>query len=325
MAETARAVTGGDDDPQPLVEPIGQDECRRCPYEHWCAEQMGQDDPSAALTIGRLGTREWLTLRRMGVTTTAALSAVDPDDPVFFDEYFAEVSHLTPIEARKRLAGAIERAEMICDGIDIKRTGDGPVDVPVADVEIDVDIEYDLDNRVYMWGARLRRRTDDSTAQYVADFVEWEPLDSPREQALAARFADWLRGQRDEAEARGQTLKVFHWSHPERSKLKSILGLAEVGDLIDPETGVFVDLEQVFKANFVSLHGSSIKKVAPHFGFTWRVDDPGGAISQTYLSKVHTSTDPDEVAKAKQWLLTYNEDDNAAMAAIRDGMSTWTL
>ena len=85
---------------------------------------------------------------------------------------------------------------------------------------------------------------------------------------------------------------------------------------------MFVDLEQVFKANFVSLHGSSIKKVAPHFGFTWRVDDPGGAISQTYLSKVHTSTDPDEVAKAKQWLLTYNEDDNTAMATIRDGMRT---
>ena len=35
------------------------------------------------------------------------------------------------------------------------------MEVPVADVEIDVDIEYDLDNRVYMWGARLRRGTDD--------------------------------------------------------------------------------------------------------------------------------------------------------------------
>ena len=174
-------------------------------------------------------------------------------------------------------------------------------------------------------GCPVSRRTDDSTAFYIADFVEWEPLDSPREHALAARFADWLRGQLDEARAREQTLKVFHWSHPERSKLKSIMGLAEVGDLIDPEAGVFVDLEQVFKANYVSLDESSIKKVAPIFGFTWRVDDPGGDVSQTYLSKVRTSTDPDEVAKAEQWLLTYNENDNAAMARIRDGMSTWTL
>lgn len=131
---------------------------------------------------------------------------------------------------------------MICNGIEIERTGEGPVDVPVADVEIDIDIEWDLDNRVYMWGARLRRGTDDTSAQYFDKFVEWDALDSPRERALAARFAAWLRGQHDAANARGQTLKVFHWSHPERSKLKSILGLAEIGDLIDPEAGVFVDL-----------------------------------------------------------------------------------
>jgi predicted RecB family nuclease len=324
VADTARRVTGGENDPQPLVEPVGQDECARCPYEQWCAEQMGGDDPSAAITIGRLKSREWLTLRRMGVTTTAALSAVDPDDPVFFDEYFAEVSHLTRDEARKRLARAIERAEMISDGIEIERTSESPVDVPVANIEIDLDIEYDLNNRVYMWGARLRRGADDATAQYIDEFVEWEPVDSDRERTLAARFTAWLRGQRDAAEFAGQTLTVFHWSSPERSRLKSILGLAEVADLIDPEDGVFVDLEKVFKDNFISLHGSSIKKVAPHFGFTWRVDDPGGAISQTYLSKVHTSTDPGEVVKAKEWLLTYNEDDNAAMARVRDGIRSWT-
>jgi hypothetical protein len=78
VAKNACRITGFNDDPRPLVEPIGQDECGRCPYEQWCAAQMGLQDPSAAITIGRLGTREWLTLRRMGVTTTAALSVVDP-------------------------------------------------------------------------------------------------------------------------------------------------------------------------------------------------------------------------------------------------------
>lgn len=324
VAATARQILGGADDPRPLVEPIGQNECAGCPYEQWCAQQMGPEDPSAAITIGRLGTREWLTLRRMGVSTTEALSVLDPDDPVFFDEYRAEVSHLTPDSARKRLATAVERADMICNGIDLKRTSEGPVAVPAADVEIDVDIEYDLDNRVYLWGARLRSGIDDATARYVHEFVDWAPLDAEREKALAARFACWLRGQRDAAETAGKTLKVFHWTSPEPSKLKSILGVADVADLTDPANGVFVDLERVFKANFVSLHGSSLKKVAPLFGFNWRVDDPGGAISQTYLSKAHTSTDPGEVATAKQWLLTYNEDDNAAMASIRDGMRAWT-
>lgn len=324
VADNARRVTEGDDAPGPLVEPVGQDECGTCPYELWCAQQMGDDDPSAAISVGRLSPREWLTLRRLGVTTTAALSGLDADDPLFFDDYFAEVSNFSRAEARKRLIAAIGRAEMICDGIEIARTDDGPARVQVADVEIDIDIEWDIDNRVYMWGARLRRGGDKSTARYITDFVDWEPLDSRRERDLAARFLAWLRAQSEAAVAAGQTLKVFHWSHPERSKLISILGLAEVGDLVDPETGVFMDLEKVFKSNFISLHGSGIKKVAPIFGFSWRVDDPGGAISQTYLSRVRSSDDLDEVAAAKEWLLSYNEDDNAAMAAIRDGMSIWT-
>lgn len=323
VAEIARRITGGDDDPEPLVEPIGQAECQKCPYGQRCAEQMGVDDPSAAITIGRLGSREWLTLRRMGVTTTAALCAVDPDDEVFFDRYFAELRHLSLGEARKRLAAAIGRAEMICNGVELERTSAGPVEVPVADIEIDLDIEYDLDNRVYIWGARLRYGADDSTAKYVNDFIEWYPLSSLKEQALAARFVTWLRRQRTAAEEAGQSLKVFHWSHAERSKLTKVLGEAEVWDLLDPETGVFIDLEKVFKANFVSLHGSSIKRVAPQYGFTWRVDDPGGAISQTYLSQVRISTNEHEVAAAKTWLLTYNEDDTAAMAKVRDGMRTW--
>ncbi|CAN1559174.1 COG2251 Predicted nuclease (RecB family) [Mycobacteriaceae bacterium] len=325
VADNARRIIGSNDDPRPLVEPVGQDECAKCPYEQGCAQQMGNDDPSAAIRVGGLGTREWLALRRLGVDTTAALSALDPDDPVFFEDYFGEVSNLSRVEARKRLLRAIGRAEMICDGIEIVRTGDGPATVPVADVEIDVDIEWDLDNRVYMWGARMRRGGDESTAQYVTDFVDWKPLDSTSERDLAARFLAWLRAQRNTAVAEGQTLQVFHWSHPERSKLISILGLAEVGDLVDPATGVFMDLEKVFNSNFMSLHGSGIKKVAPNFGFAWRVDDPGGGISQTYLSTARNSDDSDERTAAKEWLLSYNEDDNAAMAAIRDGMISWKL
>ena len=86
---------------------------------------------------------------------------------------------------------------------------------------------------------------------------------------------------------------------------------------------MFVDVEKVLKAQFTAVRGTSIKKVAPLFGFRWRVDDPGGAISQVYLATVHNSPDPAEAAAAKEWLLSYNEDDCAAMAVIRDGMRAW--
>lgn len=325
VANTALRIVGGADDPPPLVEPVGQIDCGSCAYEKWCADQLGPDDPSTAINVGGLRPREWLALRAMGIATTTALAAVDPDDPTFFDGYYPEVTHLTRDNARARLVKAITRAQMICDGIQIARLGDGPIVVPEADIEIDVDVEYDVEDRVYMWGVRVRYGTDETTARYIADFVDWQPLNDESERRLATRFVAWLRDECEAATAAGHSLKVFHWAPPERSRLVSLLGLADVGDLVDPDTGIFVDLVKVFNSQFIGLHGSSLKKVAPQFGFEWRVPDPGGAISQIYLTKAHTSTDPEEVAGAKEWLLSYNEDDNAAMAAIRDGMRGWAI
>lgn len=322
VVDTVLRITGGPDDPTPLVSPVGHKDCESCPYNQWCAEQMGAEDPSFAISKGRLSRREYLALRRIGVETTADLSALDLDDPEFFDRYFAEVSNFSRKQARKRLEGAVRRAQMIVDGIDIVRDGDGPPTVPSADVEIDVDLENDRNNLVYLWGVRIREGQDDSTARYIA-FVDWEPMDSHRERELARKFVDWLRSQRDAATAAGKSVLVFHWSDPEVSKLRRILGLAEVGDLIDPTDGIYVDLLKVFDANFFSLHGSSLKKAAAVFGFSWSVDDPGGSMSQLYLDKVH-SGDPPDAEAARQWLLTYNEDDTCATAAVRDGMRCWS-
>lgn len=322
VAQNALRIVGGPDDPAPLVTPVGQNECQQCPFDQWCQSQMDPDDPSAAITKGRLSSREYLALRRLGVETTAALAVIDVDDPEFFDTYFTEVSNQSRSEARKKLRMAVRRSQMICDGITLSRHEGTPLTVPSADIEIDFDIENDAGNRVYMWGARIRDGSDDSTARYLPDFIEWEPLDADSERLLAQRFVDWLRAQCEAAAATGRSIAVFHWSHHEISRLTSILGLAAVGDLVHPQSGVFVDLRKVFEANFFSLHGSPLKKVAPIFGFEWDVDDPSGSGSQIYLSIVQ-SGDPAEAEAAKRWLLSYNEDDTAATAAIRDGMRNW--
>ena len=236
---------------------------------------MGQDDPSAAITIGRLNSREWLTLRRMGVTTTAALSAVDPDDPVFFDEYVAEVSHLTPESPQPS-----DRSD---------RTGRN--DLPRCRSQANRRRPRRRSGRRRRDRCRHRVRPGQPgvhvgcprpAAAPTTPARSTSPTSSTGSRSTPRVSGRWRHGSPPgcAGSARkptrpAQTLRVFHWSHPEWSKLKSILGLAEVGDLIDPETGVFVDVEKVFKANFMSLHGSSIKKVGPLFGFTWRVDDPG--------------------------------------------------
>lgn len=334
VARRALEIVGSPDDDEPLVTPVGQAECASCPYEVPCAAAMGDDDPSTAITIGRLDIREWRTLRSMGVSTTLDLADADIADRQFFAEYAAEVTHLSSENARSRLSQAVERAAMIRDGVALWPKGSGSVRVPTATVEIDVDIESDPDGRVYMWGARVRGGTDDATAVYIADFVIWTSIDEGAEHALAERFALWLRAERTAVEAGGGTVRVFHWSHPEWSNLKRILGGDTVRDLIgdrdshgaDPESeGIFFDLERFFKQHFVALRGTGLKKVAPLFHFHWRADDAGGATSQSYLSTAQTSPDPSEVDAAKAWLLSYNEDDNTAMAVIRDGIRALTF
>lgn len=320
VAETARRATQTGDMTALLVQPVGQGECAKCPYTEVCAEQMGPDDPSAAITVGGLDTREWLTLRRLGITTTADLAEVDTSDALFLDAYHREVAHRGRDHARARLDGAIQRAQMIRAGLTLLRTADHRP-LPHADIEIDLDIEWDQQGRTYLWGARLRRGADDATATYTA-FTDWNPdLDDRGEYELAGRFADWLRVQRDTAAAGGQSLRVFHWSSPEPVRLRRILGAEATHDLLGPDSGLFLDLEDTFKQSFLSLHGTSIKKVAPAFGFTWSAEDAGGATSQAYLAAVHAGGDDGE--HARRWLLAYNTDDCAAMAAIRDGMAAW--
>lgn len=116
-------------------------------------------------------------------------------------------------------------------------------------------------------------------------------------------------------------MRVFHWSAAEPARLRRILG-DDVADLLDPEVGVFTDLERVFKEQFLTVHGTSIKTVAPLFGFHWQATDASGAVSQTRRDEARDGHP--HAQSARQWLLSYNDDDTAAMAAIRDGMLAWS-
>jgi len=124
VAQQALRITGQPGDPESLVVPIGQAECDTCPYGDYCSAVMGEDDPSHAITIGRLDRREWLTLRALGIDTTNVLADIDLDDD-WFAEYAAEVTHHTPAQARKRLAAAVERAGMIRTGVTTTRPSTG--------------------------------------------------------------------------------------------------------------------------------------------------------------------------------------------------------
>jgi predicted RecB family nuclease len=311
VAATAALITGAGDDPGPLVVPIGQKECEDCPYELWCAEQMGPEDASAAITRGRLDPREWQTLRRMGIITTGALAELDPEDPVFFDEYCPEVSQHSRGQALKRLDAAVRQARMICEGVDFQPIADTSVDVPRADIEIDFDIEWDTAGRIYQWGLRVRDGQDDSTARYEP-VVSFDPLDDDGELALAERAAAIIGHLRAESAVAGRTVAVYHWHHVEVSMTRRFACVATALE------GITVDLRAWFLKMFHVRGEASIKAVARFFGFAWAVDDPGGRLSMSKI-EVARGTGADALG-ARQWCLDYNESDVAAQAVIRDGL-----
>ena len=311
VATTARHITGSDDDPKPLVVPIGYKDCPGCPYEQWCAEQMGSDDASVAITRGRLDTREWRALRRMGFGTVEALSGLEPEDPAFFDEYYPEVSHFGRTAALKRLRGAVQQAQLIREGIYFEPKADALVNVPRADIEIDFDIEWDNSNRIYQWGLRVREGQDEETARYEP-VVSFDDLDDDSELALAEQAAARIMQLRVMAEDAGKTVAVYHWHHVEVTNTRKFDCVTAALD------GVTLDLLSWFARIFRVQGSAGIKKIAQFFGFTWAVDDPGGRLSMLKI-EVARAGGPDAV-EAQQWCLSYNESDVAAQAAIRDGL-----
>ena len=311
IAATARQITGSGNDPEPLVVPIGYKDCPSCPYEQWCAEQMGPDDASVAITRGRLDTREWRMLRRMGYGTVEMLAVLDPEDPAFFDEYYPEVSHFGRTAALKRLRGAVQQAQLIREGIYFEPRADALVDVPRADIEIDFDIEWDNSNRIYQWGLRVREGQDEETARYEP-VVSFGDLDDVAELALAEQAAVRIMQLRAEAEKAGRTVMVYHWHHVEVSKTRKFDGVTAALD------GITLDLLSWFARTFRVQGSAGIKTIAQLFGFNWAVDDPGGRLSMLKID-VARAGGPDAL-EAKQWCLSYNESDVAAQAAIRDGL-----
>ena len=308
VAQVASQRNGSSSDPDPLVVPIGQDECLECPYEEYCALLM-DGLASHEITSGRLSIREWLTLQGLGVTSTSELAQVDLEDAAWVAGYLERLPHQS--SAEKRLVDAVTRARMIEADVPLARTSPGPLEVPSADVEIDFDIEWDSGDQVYLWGARIRSGQDDSTAEYVP-FVSWDDMDDGGA-GLAAQFVAWLRARIQAARSAGESIAVFHYTSPESRYLENLLGEESVQDVLE----CFVDLHAFVKENYFGVEGIGLKKVAAALGFAWEDEDPGGLQSQTWLQIARDTADPEHSAMRER-ILAYNADDVAATAVLRD-------
>lgn len=307
VARRALQRRGAKDDPEPLVAPIGHDECRTCRWAPVCVDTLPATDASRELR-GKLGVREYLALRGHGVRTVDDLADLDTES-LLAGGYDEQIAHLA--NPAERLRRAVIAAQLARDGAVLRIKPAAVIDIPTADVEVDLDIEWGRDGHVYLWGLQV---TDVDASRYVSFF---DPdIDTVEAEAtLARQCLAWLHSLAAQTTAAGRSLLVFHYWIPEPTKAREYLPLPD--DASHPDR--WVDLLPYVRAAVDSRYGHGLKLVAQNGpGHRWRDPDPGGLQSQDWLETARHGS-PAEREQARTRLLAYNEDDVRATLAVR----TW--
>ena len=316
IAAVAQQQTGRpEQDPELLVRPIVNKECPRCQWWEHCLPQLDPDDVSLRIDKSPLDMREIATLRRHGIATITDLADADLDQ--LLEWYLPEVIHREGAEGRIRVAA--RRARMLLQGTSFDRETAGPIEVPQAEVEIDLDIESSADGRVYLWGFLVQQAGEDAAVYH--EFSRFDDLDDRSEAALAADAFTWLRSV---VESR-PSVTVFHYSGYEVAKISELAARQKIkgqhDELFDWASGYaeehFIDLLEIVKAHYFGVSGLGLKLMARHVGFSWRDDDPGGLNSQLWFADAVRGDTAEVRTAARRRVLEYNEDDVIATSQVR--------
>jgi predicted RecB family nuclease len=311
IATVAQQQTGRpDQDPELLVHPIVNKECPRCQWWEHCLPQLDADDVSLRIDKSPLDMREIATLRRGGIATITELADADLDQ--LLEWYLPEVTHREGAEGRIRVAA--RRARMLLEGTSFDRETGGPIAVPQAEVEIDLDIESSADGRIYLWGFLVQQASDEAAVYH--EFSRFDDLDDRSEAALAADAFTWLRSVVDST----PSVAVFHYSGYEVAKI-SELASREQDELFHWAAAYaeehFVDLLEIVKSHYFGVSGLGLKLMARHVGFSWRDEDPGGLNSQLWFAEAVHGETAEVRTQARRRVLEYNEDDVIATSQVR--------
>lgn len=297
----------------PLARPSRVNECKGCPWWPTCEAQLRESRDVSLVVRGE----EAGVLRDIGVSTVDDLARMSPDA--------AEAAPLTATTSADGplLAKAWLRAEPL-----VRRVRH--VEVPRADVEIDVDMESYADAGAYMWGCLLSGVDIGESPGYRA-FVTWSPLPSQDEARSFAEFWTWFTGVRSAARERGLTFRAYcynelaenRWMFSSAERFAGEPGIPDTEEVrAFTRSDEWVDLFASVRDQFLCPNGKGLKVIAPSAGFGWRDAEAGGENSMRwYRDAVGLDGDLPEKSQ-RQRLLHYNEDDVRATLAIREWMTS---
>jgi predicted RecB family nuclease len=289
--------------------PIISHECAACGWHSHCVERLDPDDLSLRIEKAPLDPEQIAVLREAGIFTTKQLAELDLDG--FLPGQLPLMGQRAGAEYR--LKTAQHRSQLIQAGVEFERTTTGKLTVPAAELEIDIDLETNHQDRVYLWGFWVDDRARGRLSYHR--FARFEPLDDAAELALANEAMGWLRNLVRDADA-----LVYHYSDYETVRINRLANASDDPELSwarDYSQSNFIDLFAVMRANYFSTHGLGLKAVARDAaGFHWRDTDPGGLNSMRWFEDATTSETAELREQARTRILEYNEDDVRA---------TWTL
>ncbi|XGP72629.1 TM0106 family RecB-like putative nuclease [Actinokineospora auranticolor] len=309
VAVATAAATGA----PALAEPSRVVECRGCPWWPVCEDALVRARDVSLVVRGE----DAGMLRAAGVTTVDDLALVDPDE--------LDVPLLVGMPA----ADAVGLARAWLADLAVVRRSEH-VEVPRADVEVDVDMESFGDAGAYLWGVLLSGVDIGEPRGYRA-FATWDPLPTDDEARSFAEFWGWLSGVRRAAAERGLTFRAYCYNELAENRwlLASVKrfgehpGIPRRREVLQfIESDQWVDLFGSVRDHFLCSHGKGLKTIAPVAGFSWRDPEAGGENSMRwYRDAVGMDGGvPDE--RQRKRLLEYNEDDVLATAALRRWMTS---
>ena len=187
------------------------------------------------------------------------------------------------------LPGLIDQSRAAVAGQAFLARGKDAIEVPRADVEVDVDMES-CEGRVYLWGTWTRRDASTSGNAGYRPFFSWAPLDSDLEVEVFSQFWDWLLQTRNSTVESGGTFAAYCYSSAENTQMRRIVDQSASGpNRNDVEEFIasseWVDLHAVVKDQVVTGAGFGLKEIAPIAGFHWRDEDPGGDQSTVWYER----------------------------------------